>query len=146
MVNPIYTEPDPEPDLDPDIRNYSPNHSSQNVISGSSSATANQQQQPPAPLESNPLSFVSEKPDPIALATTRDGQINEKDFASPGTASTGFGTMESTLNPSPIGQDQTSIYSNHHQDDEDDEPAFPFISWKQSAIVSKSTLTTIDFS
>jgi hypothetical protein len=139
MVNPIYTEPDPEPDLDPDIRNYSPNHSSNNVISGTSSATANHQQQQPSALEGNSLSFVSEKPESIDLAATRNGQINEKDFASPGTASTGtgFGTIETALNPSPIGQDQTSIYSNHHPDDEDDEPAFPFISWKQSAIVGQ---------
>jgi hypothetical protein len=131
MVNPIYTEPDPEPDLDPDIRSYSPLQHSSHVNSGPSPTTTNQSQ---APLESNPLSFVSEKPSP--LATTRDATINEKDYATAGTTSTGFGTLDSTLNPSPIAQDQTSIYSSHHQDDEDEEPAFPFISWKQSAIVS----------
>jgi hypothetical protein len=126
MVNTFNTEPDPEPDLEPDIRGYS--QSNHQVIRGPTTST-----QPP--LESNPLSFVSSA-NPLGPVTTRDVPINEKDYATPGTASTGLGTIETTLNPSPIGQDTTSIYSSHHQDDEDEEPVFPFISWKQSAIVS----------
>lgn len=130
MVNTFNTEPDPEPDLEPDIRGYSQSNSNQ-VNGGITTSIA----QPPS--ESNPLSFVSsEKPTPVAPVATCDVPINEKDYATPGTASTGTGTMETTLNPSPSRQDQTSIYSSHHDDDEDEEPAFPFISWKQSAIVS----------
>jgi len=129
MVNPIYTEPDPEPDTEPDIRGYSQNNSNQ-VNRGTTSSTTQE------PLENNPLSFVgSEKPNnSLVPIITRDATINEKDYAAPGTASTGLGTMETALNPSPTGQDHTSIYSSHHDDEEDEEPAFPHISWKQSAI------------
>lgn len=132
MVNSIITEPDPESDLDPDIRNYS-QQSSHNQVNGGTTSTAQ-------PLESSPLSFVSEKPT-LGLAT-QDGNINEKDYATPGTASTaiGSGTLETTLNPSPSRTvDQTSLYSQHLSDvdGEDDEPVFPFISWKTSAIVSR---------
>lgn len=130
MVNPIYTEPDPEPALEPDIRGYSPSNSNQ-VNRGITTSSA------PSPLESNPLSFVSsEKPDSLVPIVTRDATINEKDYAIPGTATTGSGTIETALNPSPTVEDHTSIYSSHHEDDQDQEPAFPFISWKQSAIVS----------
>jgi hypothetical protein len=122
MVNTFNTEPDPEPDLEPDIRGYS--QSNNQVNRGITSTT-----------QPEPLSFVNSEPVPLAPVATRDAAINEKDYAAPGTASTGHGTMETTLNPSPSGQDTTSIYSSHHPDDEDQEPAFPFISWKTSAIV-----------
>lgn len=124
MVNTFNTEPNPEPDLEPDIRGYS--QSNHQVNSGSTA------------IQPEPLSFVgsSEKPNTLVPIVTRDATINEKDYTIPGTASTGLGTMETTLNSSPTGQDTTSIYSSHHQDDEDEEPAFPFISWKTSAIVS----------
>jgi len=131
MVNTFNTEPDPEPDLEPDIRGYS--QSNHQVNRGITSTT-----------QPEPLSFVSSEPVPLAPIATRDATINEKDYATPGTASTGHGTMETTLNPSPIGQDTTSIYSSHHPDDEDQEPAFPFISWKTSAIVS-TTLILVTF-
>jgi hypothetical protein len=124
MVNTFNTEPDPEPDLEPDIRGYS--QSNNQVNRGITSTT-----------QPEPLSFVSSEPVPLAPIATRDAAINEKDYATPGTAGTGHGTMETTLNPSPSGQDTTSIYSSHHPDDEDQEPAFPFISWKTSAIVSE---------
>ena len=123
MVNTFNTEPDPEPDLEPDIRGYS--QSNHQVNRGITSTT-----------QPEPLSFVSSAPTSLEPIATRDATINEKDYATPGTASTGHGTMETTLNPSPIGQDTTSIYSSHHPDDEDEEPTFPFISWKTSAIVS----------
>jgi hypothetical protein len=137
MVNILYTEPDPEPDLDPDIRSYSQNNQSSQVNHrGPTTSTIDQS----SLFESNPLSFTSEKPDPLT-ANTRDVPINEKDYATPGTASTGFGSLETTLNPSPIDrQDQTSIHSSNHPDDEDAEPAFPFISWKRSAIVRHDSL------
>ena len=137
MVNPIYTEPDPEPDTEPDIRGYSQSNSNQ-VNRGTTSSTTQE------PLENNPLSFVgSEKPNnSLVPIITRDATINEKDYAAPGTASTGLGTMETALNPSPTGQDHTSIYSSHHDDEEDEEPAFPHISWKQSAIVSDNPFST----
>jgi hypothetical protein len=122
MVNTFNTEPDPEPDLEPDIRGYS--QSNNQVNRGITSTN-----------QPEPLSFVSSEPVPLAPIATRDAAINEKDYATPGTAGTGHGTMETTLNPSPSGQDTTSIYSSHHPDDEDQEPAFPFISWKTSAIV-----------
>lgn len=122
MVNTFNTEPDPEPDLEPDIRGYS--QSNNQVNRGITSTT-----------QPEPLSFVSSEPVPLAPIATRDATINEKDYATPGIAGTGHGTMETTLNPSPSGQDTTSIYSSHHPDDEDQEPAFPFISWKTSAIV-----------
>jgi len=122
MVNTFNTEPDPEPDLEPDIRGYS--QSNHQVNRGITSTT-----------QPEPLSFVSSAPVPLQSIATRDATINEKDHATPGTASTGLGTLETTLNPSPTGQDTTSIYSSHHPDDEDEEPTFPFISWKTSAIV-----------
>lgn len=141
MVNTIYTEPDPEPDLDPDIRNYS--HSQQKQSSDNQVNRGLASSTPLAdPLGSSPLSFVSEKPTDVNTSINinqdADATINEKDHATPGTARTatsGFGTMETTLNPSPSRNgDQTSIYSRTSED-EDEEPKFPFISWKTSAIV-----------
>lgn len=159
MVNPIYTEPDPDNDLDPDIRNYSHHHQDtqstrdQSPGSGQASSPQNQQQQHvyPPPLESNSLSFVSEKP---TTAAASNNGFNEKDYATGGygygipTATT-IGSMSetaagTTLNPSPTGPNLdrhasvSTTRSSVHPDDE--EPAFPFISWKQSAIVSLVSL------
>lgn len=157
MVNPIYTEPDPDNDLDPDIRNYSHHHQhnqlnrDQSPGSAQASSPTQQQQQHvyPPPLESNPLSFVSEKP--TTAASNNHNVFNEKDYATGGygygipTATT-IGSMSettaagTTLNPSPTGPNldrhasASTTRSSVHPDDE--EPAFPFISWKQSAIVS----------
>lgn len=162
MVNPIYTEPDPDNDLDPDIRNYSHHqhnqlHRDRSPGSAQASSPTQHQQVVYSSSESNALQFVSEKP--LDTATTNaDSQhgFNEKDYATGGygypTATTIGSQSETTaagttLNPSPHGlhdlDRQTSVSttrSSVHPDDE--EPAFPFISWKQSAIVG-SYLTAL---
>jgi hypothetical protein len=154
MVNPIYTEPDPDNDLDPDIRNYSHTQSrSSRDRSPASAQASSPTYTQPSPLESNPLSFVSEKPTVGTTAATvavaaaaSHNAYNEKDYATAGfgTATTIGSQSETaagtTLNPSPTGPNldrQTSVSttrSSVHPDDVD--PVFPFISWKQSAIVS----------
>lgn len=153
MVNPIYTEPDPESDLDPDIRGYS----HRNQLS-SISADQHQHHQVYPRIDSNPLSFVSEKPSDLGPAvhatlnasTGDNGLVNEKDYATPGLISTRTATTfnsetpDTALNPSPTAvnvnnNDASSAFSADHHDEEDDQdqrPAFPHITWKRSAIVS----------
>lgn len=155
MVNPIYTEPDPESDLDPDIRSYSQHqHHQQSSINHhnlNQSGQASQHVYPP--LESNPLSFISEKAPAsidVAAANANAGHagFNEKDYATGLAPGSGVETANSTLNPSPndqynlnnnidrVSSHHGSAHSHHPADDDDDqEVTVPQITWKQCAIV-----------